>query len=72
MSNPESDDFGEVTGYLKISITIAGEGDEQVAIEDDPNPETDDVLQPPQIQPEFYQVRLGCSQLKRLYRLTQP
>jgi hypothetical protein len=49
MSNPESDDFGEVTGYLKISITIAGEGDEQVAIEDDPNPETDDVLQPPQI-----------------------
>ena len=38
MSNPESEDFGEVTGSLKISITIAGSGDEQVAIEDDPNP----------------------------------
>jgi hypothetical protein len=28
MSNPESENFGEVTGQLKISITIAGEGDE--------------------------------------------
>ena len=58
MSNPESDDFGEVTGYLKISITVACEGDEQVAIEDDPNPGEDDVLQPPQIQPEFWQVKI--------------
>ena len=28
MSNPESDDFGEVTGYLKLSITVCGVGDE--------------------------------------------
>ena len=28
MSNPESEDFGEVTGYLKLSITIACTGDE--------------------------------------------
>ena len=32
MSNPESENFGEVTGQLKFSITICGEGDEQVGI----------------------------------------
>ena len=56
MSNPEGEEFGKVTAYLKISITICGAGDEQVAIEDDPNPEEEDYLQPPQIQPEFYQL----------------
>ena len=54
MSNPESDDIGKVTAYLKLSISICGAGDEQVAIEDDPNPQDEQYLQPPQIQPEFY------------------
>ena len=58
MSNPESEDFGEVTGFLKISITIAGGGDEQVPIEDDPNPTQEDFIQPPQITPEFYQMKV--------------
>ena len=57
MSNPESENFGEVTGQLKFSITICGEGDEQVGIEDDPNPEKEDVIQPPQVKPIFYQLR---------------
>lgn len=54
MSNPEGENFGEVTGYLKLSITICGEGDSQVAIGEDPNPGEDDIIQPPQIKPEFY------------------
>jgi hypothetical protein len=54
MSNPESENFGEVTGYLKLSITICGEGDSQVAIETDPNPSEEDIIQPPQVKPEFY------------------
>lgn len=58
MSNPESEDFGEVTGFLKISITIAGGGDEQVSIEDDANPTEEDFIQPPQITPEFYQLHV--------------
>ena len=57
MSNPESEQFGEVTGQLKISITVAGVGDEQIGIQDDPNPEIEDVIQPPQIKPKFYQLR---------------
>lgn len=64
MSNPESEDFGEVTGMLKLSITICGTGDEQVSITEDTNPLEDDVIQPPQITPEFYQlhVRFFCAQ----------
>lgn len=44
MSNPESDTFGEVTGYLKLSITVAGVEDEMVAIEDDPTPEKESII----------------------------
>jgi hypothetical protein len=44
MSNPESDDYGEVTGQLKLSITICGTGDEQVGIEEDPDPEKEDIF----------------------------
>lgn len=56
LSNPESDDFAKVTGYLKLSITVCGAGDEQVAIVDDPNPSEDSIIQPPQIKPKFYQL----------------
>lgn len=58
MSNPESDDFGKPTANLKLSITIAGSGDEQVQITDDPNPEEEDFIQPPELKPEFYQLYL--------------
>ena len=56
LTNPDSEEFGEVTGYLKLSITIAGAADTQVPIEDDPNPEKEDILQPPGAKPEFYQL----------------
>jgi len=57
MSNPEDDNYGAVTAQLKISITVTGEGDESVPIEDDPNPEIEVIIQPPQIKPKFYQIR---------------
>lgn len=44
MSNPEDENYGEVTAMLKMSISICGEGDEQAPIDDDPNPEKEDVL----------------------------
>ena len=66
MSNPESEEFGKVTAYMKLSITICGAGDEQVAIEDDPNPEQEEYLQPPEIQPEFYQLHLRFYEAQKL------
>ena len=44
MTNPEGEEFGKVTAYLKLSITICGAGDEQVQIEDDPNPQDEEYL----------------------------
>lgn len=66
MSNPESDDIGEVTGYLKLSVTITGESDAQVQIGDDPNPDVDDIIQPPQIKPEFYQLYIRFFQAQKI------
>ena len=66
MSNPESEEFGKVTAYLKISITICGAGDEQVSIEDAPNPEEEEYLQPPEIQPEFYQLHVRFFEAQKL------
>jgi hypothetical protein len=28
LSNPDGKDFNEITGYLKISISVSGPGDE--------------------------------------------
>jgi hypothetical protein len=45
LSNPKSENFGDVTGYLKLSITIAGGDDPKIPIEEDPNPDVEDILQ---------------------------
>jgi hypothetical protein len=66
MTNPEGEEFGKVTAYLKLSITICGAGDEQVAIEDDPNPQEEEYLQPPQVQPEFYQLYVRAYRAEHL------
>lgn len=61
MSNPESKDFSEITCYLKLSISIAGPGDEQVPLNDDTGPQNNDdveVLMPPSIKKEFKQVKI--------------
>ena len=38
-------------------------------INDDPNPTEDDVLQPPQIQPEFYQLKIRLYQAQKIVPL---
>lgn len=48
LSNPASPDFNEVTGYLKLSISVACTGDEQVQITEDTSTGDDDtVMMPP-------------------------
>lgn len=56
LTNPESETFGEISGYLKLSITVAAEGDDQLPMTDDPNPDEMDIIQPPQVTPEYYQL----------------
>lgn len=48
LSNPNSEDFSQITGYLKVSISVACTGDDQVEIkEDDSESKEDNVLMPP-------------------------
>lgn len=56
LSNPNSESFNEVAGYLKISITIAATGDEQVQITEENGPESSEsaILMPPSIRPEYF------------------
>jgi hypothetical protein len=55
LSNPLSENYDEVTGYMKLSISVAATGDKQVQIDEDNSPpETDSVMMPPQIKPQYY------------------
>jgi hypothetical protein len=59
LSNPNGDNYSEITGYLKLSISVACTGDEQIQINEDDAIGGDDVVEmPPQIQPKFYQVKI--------------
>lgn len=69
LSNPQSPNFNEVTGYLKISISVAASGDEQVQItEDSGSDKTDEesVMMPPSIKPEYYQLRFRFFKAEKL------
>lgn len=68
LSNPASPDFSEVCGYLKLSISVAATGDEQIQISEDNNSGGDDesVMMPPQIRPEFYQLRFRFFKAEKL------
>lgn len=57
-SNPNSENYSEITGYLKLSINVTCTGDESIQIEDDDGPEDTNVLMPPSLNPKFYQVKL--------------
>lgn len=60
MSNPSSENFNEVTAYLKISISVACQGDKQIQISEDNSvdkTDEDKIMMPPSIRPEFYQIK---------------
>ena len=54
MSNPNGDDYAKIQCYMKVSIAVACEGDEQVQIEDDTGVEDTDIMMSPALNPKFY------------------
>jgi len=68
LSNPASPNFNEVTGYLKLSITIAATGDEQVQISEETGADKSDesIMMPPSIRPEYYQVKFKFFRAEKL------
>jgi hypothetical protein len=66
LSDPTSETPNDITAYLKISITIAATGDEQVQITDDHGPDSEEVMMPLSIRPEFYQIILRIFTAQKL------
>lgn len=59
LSNPDGKDFNEITCYLKLSISVAGPGDEQVQLTDDTGGVDDSaatVLMPASIKKQYKQL----------------
>jgi len=57
LSNPEAEDFSEITAYVKISISVTASGDEQYEITETNEAEDNNVLMPPQLNPSYYQLK---------------
>ena len=59
LSNPNSENYSDITAYMKVSISVAASGDEQVEITEEEGPGDErNVMMPPQLNPKFYQVIL--------------
>ena len=63
-SNPnDPENYSKIQCYMKVSVSVACEGDEQIQIEDDTSPVEDtDVMMSPALNPKFYQIVLRCFQ----------
>lgn len=60
LSNPKSKKFNELSGYLKISVSVIGPGDEQVPLTDDvgfERTDTEVLMLPPHISMKYYQLK---------------
>lgn len=66
--NPESDNFSEIVGNLKVSIAVQGPGDEQVQLSESSAPEDPNqtVMMPAQIKKEYKQLKIRCIQAEGL------
>ena len=59
LNNPDSENFAQIQAYLKVAVTVACRGDEQVQIND--QEESDDdavVMMSPSLNPKFYQIKI--------------
>ena len=56
LSNPNSEVFNEVSGYLKLSISVSSEGDEHIQITDDTGEDRSEeaILMTPSIRPSYF------------------
>jgi len=72
ISNPTAKNFNELSGYLKISASVIGPGDEQVALNDGPNLDRTDkemMLLPPHISMKYYQLKFRLIKAEKLPKM---
>jgi hypothetical protein len=71
LANPDSSDYSAVQGYLKLGISVLGEGDSQVdlAVSEVGELKDVDMLLPPQIQPKACQLVVRVIKAEQLPKM---
>ena len=73
LSNPEGKDFNEITGYLKLSVSIIGPGDEQVQLNEDKsgidNTDGEGILMPASIIRQYKQLVFKILKAEKLPKM---
>ena len=54
LSNPHGENFAEIAAYLKVSISVSCQGDEQTQISEDDGEEDTNVMMSPALNPKFF------------------
>lgn len=66
LSDPYGDDYSQITGYIKVSISVTCTGDEAKEITEDTGEEDTEILMPPSLNPTFYQIKIRVFQAQNL------
>ena len=73
LSNPEGKDYNDITAYLKVSISIAGPGDEQIQLTEDKsgldNSDGDNVMMPASIKKQYKQLKFRIFKAEKLPKM---
>ena len=69
LTNPESEDYSEINGYLKVSTSIYGADDDPHELIEDPNNDDDNVQIPASVKPNFKQIKLHIHKGEHLPKL---
>jgi len=72
ISNPTSQNFNELAGYLKISVSVIGPGDEQIPLTDLSgldHTEKEVMLLPPHISLKYYQMKFRLIKAQKLPKM---
>lgn len=72
ISNPTAKNFNDLCGYLKISASVIGQGDEQVPLTDDLGLDRTDkevMLLPPYISMKYYQMKFRLIKAENLPKM---
>ena len=71
MNNPESEDFNDITCYVKISVSVIRGGDENVQLQLDDRPASDNatVLMPASIKKNYKQLKFRIFKGEKLPKM---
>jgi hypothetical protein len=71
-SNPDGKDFNEITCYLRVSISVICQGDDQIQLAEPTGlggAATEEIMMPPSIRKEYKQVKIRFMKFEKLPKM---